>query len=199
VGRQGALTFTIDLPSDWPANGLRRLDMQRLFGEMLGRPLADPPIYCGGELFAASGEAVRRLADEIVPFWDTQLKLHARGQSKCNEEAQALTYLYYKLGYALGTANPFIKRIWTGLPFRYRTDSHQDYGLVIWHLPMEKRWGFPRLFRAIADERSVFWKTPPGPPLARYLGKVFGVGRRPLTKTVRDAGEAIRRKLGIGR
>jgi hypothetical protein len=97
-----------------------------------------------------------------------------------------LSYLYRLLELPMGTANPFIKRIWTGLPGQYRNDSGQDHGLAVWHLPMEKRRGIRRLYQKVVDRNSEFWTIPADGDLRRHLGGVLGVGSRSFRKTVQD-------------
>lgn len=189
------LTYAYNYPPWWNINGLTRVQMSALFSDMLGCSMKYLPIYCGGEIFATTPVGLRQVCEQLDGLWHDQLNRHAKGLLKCNEEAHALTYMYYKLGYSLGTANPFIKRIWTGLPWNYQSDLPEDYGLTIWHLPAEKRWGFKRLFKEITRRDSEFWRLPPGPELAKYLGKHLGVNQRSAGAMLSNIGDVIGRKV----
>lgn len=191
--RYGALTYDIGLPPGWPQNGLTRADLQRLYAEHSGAPAPALPAYLGGEIFAATGAATRRIAAEIPGLWEALLERHRRGLPHFNEEAHALGYLYHRLGYPEGTANPYIKRMWTALLHRQNV-GEADFDLAIWHLPTEKRYGLRRLFGAVARPDSPFWSLPPGEPLARWMGRLLGVPRRTPQKLLADIGAALREK-----
>jgi|GEM_PF-125306 len=193
VAREGALTYDIGLRPGWPQNGLNREEMGAIFSELLPeRPVASP-LYFGGEIFAATGRETRRVAAEILPLWETLLARHRAGRPKLNEEAHALSFVYHKLGYGAGTADPFIKRIWTTL--LYESDAAaSDLDLTVWHLPAEKRFGLRRMYDDVRDPASAFWQTPTGPAFRRYAGAVLGVPRRSPAKLVRDVATAVREK-----
>lgn len=192
ITRNEVLTYAVSYPPDYPLNGLSRYDMQRLFGELSGRGFPYPPIYCGGEIFAASPAGIEHLNACLDSFWASQLDRHAHGMQKCLEEAHALTYLYYQHKYAIGTANPFVKRIWTNVPFRYRTDLPNDYGLIVWHLPLEKQWGgFALLFELARNQESAFWTVPTGVPFANLMGQRLGVARRSPARALRYTAKAF--------
>lgn len=193
--KNDVLTYAYSYPPEWNINGLTRVQMKTLFSDMLGIPISYLPIYCGGEIFAASPDGLSQIHNQLDGLWDEQLNRHEKGLLKCNEEAHALTYLYYNLGYPLGTANPFIKRIWTGLPWNYRSDLPEDYGLTIWHLPAEKRWGFKRLFNEITNIESEFWSFPPGPNLTKYLGEKLCVNHRSVGTMLSNFSDIMSRKI----
>ena len=169
--------------------------MQRLYEEIGGEAPPGPPDYCGGEFFAATGREVRRLAEAIDPLWDVLLTRFAEGEKKFNEEAQALSYLYWTLGYPSGTADPFVRRIWTGPPLQFNTSSPLDYGLTLWHVPFEKERGIKRLFEHVRRPDSPLWNTPTGPAFARYLGQHLGVHSRWPPKLARDYALLSRKAL----
>jgi hypothetical protein len=97
-----------------------------------------------------------------------------------------LSYVYYKLHYPIGNADPFIRRIWTGSLGAFNNALPTDLGLVLWHVPIEKRLGLRRLFRDVADEHSPFWNLALGNPLLEYLASHLGVHRNRPHKVVRD-------------
>lgn len=194
VRHHGLLTYDVGLPPGERQNGLTRVDMQLLYERLLERPLEAPPPYLGGEFYAATGAATQKVAEEIDRLWQTQLRWFAEGSLKFNEEAQALSFIYYRLGYATGTANRYIKRIWTTL-LRSNNAFPEDYALTLWHVPAEKRYGIPRLFQAVRDPASPFWTLPVGKDLAAYLGRFLGIPQRSREKFLDDLRGAVRYKL----
>lgn len=194
--RDGVLTYVINFPLDWVENGLTREDMQKLAGELLGDEVRTPLVYCGGELFAATGAELRRLQAEIRPMWVELLARHARGEMVFNEEGQLLSHVYHSLGYPLGNGNPFIRRIWTGSFGAFNTSLPYDHGLVVWHLPMEKRFGIRRLFPATPDPASAFWSVELGRDWRAYMGERLGVPRNSWGKRLRDLGRRTADRLG---
>ncbi len=202
----GLLTYEVAYPEGMDVHGLSRRDMGALYRDLLGadwtgtdEPVAVPaaPPYHGGELFAATGRAVQQVAERIDPLWDEMLGRFRRGAPKFNEEAQALSFLYHALGYPGGTADPFIRRIWTTL-FRSEPALPSDQDLTLWHLPAEKRYGIRYLFEGMKRERSRFWTTPLGEPFRAYLGRQLGVPRRTPQKLIRDTASGLAHKLGQG-
>ncbi len=182
------------LGEDEVQHGLTRRDMRGIYEELLGAPVDAVPVYAGGEVFAATGDATRRIEAELRPLWNVLMDRFHRGASKFNEEAQSLSFLYHKLGYASGTANPFIRRIWTSL-FAYHTARPEDLDLAIWHLPAEKRYGIRRLFEEVLNPSSQFWAVPVGNLFRAYLGQRLGVPRRTPEKVLRDLAIAVPRRL----
>ena len=197
IRRVGLLTYDIGLKPGWPQNGLTPEEMKLIYEELSGSILDHFPVYIGGELFAATGEAARRVAAEIPPLWDEMMEAHRQGRLKFNEEAHALSYLYHKLDYPSGTANPFIKRIWTGLLYE-KNVSARDLELTIWHVPVEKRFGLGRLFTEVRNPVSRFWSIAPGSELAHYVGSYLGIPRRSPAKLIRDVRKALREKGSPG-
>ena len=155
VERCGALTLDVGERCGDDINGLTREQMQALFREMGGCDLETPPEYWGGELFAATADTVRRMQPLAEKAWQDSLERFADGLPRLNEEAHLLTYVYYQLGLQPASANPFMKRLWTNRKFR--NGVAQDRQLTIAHLPGEKMFGYPKLFRAVADPQSWFY------------------------------------------
>ena len=197
VRRHGLLTYAVaeeNAAADVPINGLTRNEMRQVFEELSGQAVPEPPLYFGGEFYAATGAATARVVAAWEALWPELLRRHAEGRLKFNEEAHALSYLYWALGYPAGTADAYIKRIWTVL-FRLHNARPEDAARTIWHVPAEKRYGIRRLFDDLKDRRSPLWTLPPGPGLAAYLGRRLGIPRRSPVKLVQDLGVAIPYKL----
>lgn len=189
IKQYGLLTYDTKFPVTEDANGLTRLGLQALYEKMSGRPVPDTPLYCGGDIFAATSEVIRRFAAEIGPAWDASMALHAAGQTHFNTEEHFLSYLVYKLSYPVGEANPFLSRIWTGR--KYRTASVADFDLTIWHVPAEKKHGFKRLFQQVVRPDSQFWTVAAGKDFARYAAGYLGIPSSSLWKKSCDLFDTV--------
>jgi hypothetical protein len=194
--RVRALTYDIGIPEDHKQNGLTPAEMGALYPDVaaalgLDMPVPEaPPPYIGGEIVAATGAFLRELDALAGPLWAELLRRHAAGLPKFNEEAHALSFLYYVLGVPDGTANPFVRRIWTML--RKGDDARRpDADLTLWHVPAEKRFGIPRLFAEAMKPQSAFWTVDPGEPFRRLVGRFLGVPRRSVRKLVLDVPTAL--------
>ncbi len=195
LNRDGILTYVETFPVDWRDSGLTREDMRVLASALLGYEVPHPLVYCGGEFIAATGAELRRLEVEIAIAWQALLTRYAKGQQVFNEEAQMLSHIYYKMGYPLGNGDPYVRRIWTGSFGAYNTAMPRDLGLIVWHLPLEKRLGIRRLFTQIGDPTSRFWSVDLGSDMRDYLGATLGVPRNRIVKKLRDFGRRTADKL----
>lgn len=187
IGEHGLLTYLINYPVDWEVNGLTRLDMQEIYEDIGKQALVSPPLYFGGEIYAATGSVSGKVARELDTLWHTTLSRFKQQKNYFREEAHALSYLYSNRGFPAGTANAYIKRMYTGLPFQYHTALGADYGLAVWHLPLEKKWGLKRLFDDVRRPTSEFWRIDIGRPFAEYLGHILGIPRRTTSKLIKDS------------
>lgn len=199
VASDGVLSYVHDLvpyPAGTPVNEVMREDLARFMARH-GGPEQDTIVYCGGEIFCATLPEVQRLADQVRPLWQAVLD----GEPDVPlEEAHLLSVLYAMNRYPLGNADAFIKRMWT--TFKYHDVEPGDEQLMLWHLPAEKRSGFPDLFaRLVAAGLET---RPPAEvaPGRAELARVFGIPRRSPGKWVRDVrskvGEHAGRRLSRG-
>ena len=193
LSRTGLLALDLNMPPDRNINGITQRDMTQIFEE-LGQPCASESArYYGGEIFAATSEAVHQLAGEVDPLWEIGLARFKAGKLKFNEEAHFLSYLYAKLGYAGATANPYIARIWTGL--KYHNTSPKNFDLMIWHVPAEKKHGIKRLFPQVIRPGSRFWTAAPGREFAEYVAGYLGIPKSSLAKKARDVFDTVAWKV----
>ncbi|MBP1804550.1 hypothetical protein [Rubellimicrobium aerolatum] len=180
IEAHGVLTLLLDDGSEAaPINGCSGEGMAAYLRRVTGQG-PDSLRYCGGEIFAATRAEILRIAGQIDAFW---APIAAGEPVEIREEAHFLSCIYAANGYRLGTANPFVRRIWTTL--RVHDARPADEALTVWHLPAEKRTGFRRLFRRLAREAASgrMGLDRLGLPLYR---EVMGLPRRRLGKTVRD-------------
>lgn len=189
----GVLAYDLGASEDEDINGLTRRDMQRLFGQLLGRDIETPPIYYGGEFFAASSSELLRLSKEIEPAWQECMRRAQSGELKLNEEAHFLSFLYLKLGHPGQTADKYIRRIWTQRKLRDGRPS--DLELPIWHLPAEKRFGYRDLFPLVSDRTSWFWSLVPDTTWKMKLASMMGLPYPSPLKRSRDLVTSILGKI----
>ena len=184
ISRHGLLTYDTLFSPNEKANGLSRFGLQSLYAELSGRPVPETPGYCGGDIFAAASEVIQQFSAEIDPVWEVSLERHAQRRPHFNTEEHFLSYLVHKLGYPVGTANPFISRIWTGR--KYHTAKASDFNLTLWHTPAEKRYGLRRLFQVMTRQDSRFWSIQPGDDFAHYVAGFLGIPKSSLAKKAQD-------------
>ncbi len=199
--KAGALTLQEDSAPDADINGLTRRQLGQLCGE-LGVPLQEIPFYFGGEFFAATGDMARRMVIVAEKAYEESLRRHENGMMKFTEEAHLLSFVYYALNIdASGTANPYIKRLWTGV--HYRNGVEADRQLPIVHLPSEKRFGYVKLFDDILNRESWFYTIPYGEKWIGTAQKVLSIPRPGLMKMTREiavyATALFNRTFGIDR
>lgn len=193
IDRNGALTYELGTDEhavDEAINGLSRAGMAR-FLAAAGGPASDVVPYCGGEIIAAARPDILRMVEQVGRLWDSIVRQVADAPK---EEAHFLSVLYAFQGYAAGTANPFIRRMWT--TFKHNNLRPADCDLTIWHLPAEKRTGFRDLFGEIAAGNVVPTDGSPILAPANYA-RLMGVPRRRPGKFVRDLGLKLREKLRV--
>lgn len=104
-----------------------------------------------------------------------------------------LSYIYNKQGYAPGTVNPYLERIWTAAQFY--TASPSNFQLDVWHLPAEKAKGIKRLFLQVSNPKSLFWTLPVGEKFMKYAAGYLGIPKRNISKLIIDTVED--RKSGL--
>jgi hypothetical protein len=183
IDRCGVLTYEIDESAYRPTeliNGLSRSGMAQ-FMQKLGADSKNTIPYCGGEIFAATGVEIRNLAAQISRFWPMVL---ANGGDAPKEEAHLLSILYAINNYQIGTANKFIKRMWT--TFKHNNISRTDAELTIWHLPSEKKTGFKDLFESLRAANGNYANPAALGFEHNNYGLVMGIPTRTSTKFLRD-------------
>lgn len=181
---KGALTFSMSYPPEYNINGLTRLQMREIFEEMSGVPVAQVPVYYGGEFYVSTASFIRKLVPLAAVAWEQSLERFHAGKPKLNEEAHLLTYLYDRLGVEEGTGNRFIKRLWTGVHFR--NGVAEDAKLPIVHLPSEKRFGFVTLYKLIQDRSSWFYRDAVDERWVRRVQRIVSVPRPSPVKLLRE-------------
>jgi hypothetical protein len=183
LAREQVLSYVHDLdayPAGSEINGLTREALAG-FATRHGGPPAATMVYCGGEIYAATLDASTRIAARTRSLWPA---IVAGEEGAPKEEAHLLSILYTMEGYRLGTADPYIKRMWT--TFQHNTVHPADLDLPIWHLPAEKKSGFVELFADMRG-RDLEHAAPTDLDLRpQRLARMFGIPKRSAGKLVRD-------------
>jgi hypothetical protein len=194
IDRHGCLTYELDYiahPEGAEINGLSREGMARFLYANGGQQRRELP-YFGGEIYAARHDLTARISSRAKQLWEHVL---LQGESAPREEAHYLSILYAFEDASPGTANEFIRRMWT--TFHHNDLRKSDRELTIWHLPAEKRTGFRDLYDRIIARPDLH----PGSQAAA-LGLTFdnyaramGWPRRRPAKFARDLSLKVREKL----
>lgn len=194
IDRYGALTYLLDhteYPETADINGITRQQMGRFLSEH-GGPRADRTDYFGGEIYAATQAMTERIAARARALWPSVVD---GADNAPREEAHLLSIIYALEGLAPGTADRFIRRMWTS--FQHHNLKAEDAGLTVWHLPVEKKTGFADLFARIvakpglhpARDAAAMGLTPDS------YARLMGWPRRSPRKLVRDLGLKIMEKV----
>jgi len=192
--RNHALTYDLGEQEYPPGSVINGLTLAELgsFVTANGGPKHDAAPYFGGEIYAASAEANRKIAARARALWPV---VQAQGPCAPREEAHFLSALYAMEAMQAGTANPFIRRMWT--TFHFHNLAAADRDLTIWHLPAEKRTGFADMFALImrdpalhpARDAAAMGLTRPD------FDRLMGFPRRGVRKFLRDLSLKVREKL----
>ena len=193
--RYGLATLNLgDVPGTAPS------PIRRIYEDMLAAPLDRAPESYDLACFAGQLKEIRLVAEELDRVWDASLERFRRNRHRLRTEAELLGFVYDKLGYRAGTANPFIRTIRTGRGGNHRTER-EDLYLTVWHAPDETDRGFARLYRDIVKNASFFWKSSPG-AFRHYLSRRMGIPSRGGLARLRDLPEwvnAVRRRHRSGK
>ena len=148
ASKNGFLSFEDDCTEDLVIHGLSRKDMKVLYQELLGHHIQEIPGYHLGEFFLATLKNIHIIFAGFLELWPQMIERYNSGLSKFNEEAQTLSFLYYKNDFKASTKRNLIKRIWTN-PVFYRNVDPLDTSLILWHLPSEKTFGLAKLYNIL--------------------------------------------------
>lgn len=151
----GFISFEDGCTTDLVIHGLSRINMKCLYEDLSGKPVNEIPGYHLGEFFLASVKNIQIIFDGFLELWPELMRRNRLGLPKFNEEAQTLSYLYYKNGFKASPRTDYLKRIWTN-PVFYRNVAASDVDVAIWHLPSEKTFGLARLYKKLINESDSY-------------------------------------------
>lgn len=145
ASQHGFLSFEDECTEDLVIHGLSRKDMKKMYEDLLGYKIKEVPGYHLGEFFLASLKNVNIIFSDFLELWPEMMNRYKIGKPKFNEEAQTLSFIYYKNGFKASIKRNLMKRIWTN-PVFYRNVDPLDTSLILWHLPSEKTFGLAKLY-----------------------------------------------------
>ncbi len=173
VENYGLLNYHKMYSLEHKINGLTRLEAKQIYEDLLTTHLNTAPDHYGGGVIIAAVKDLRKMASEFKDVWYEMMQRFKRSKTRFHTEEHIFSYIYHKLGYLNGKANNYLTIIQTdGNDKR----SYQNASLfLIWHLPLEKRKGFVKLFQEITNPKSNFWHLPLGEQFIKYCGKKLSV------------------------
>lgn len=189
VREGGIVAYELEVPDSVPLVDLTRRQQSDILVEMTGAgPARDQPAltHFGGEFYGMLGSELVTLLPAVEQLWEETLRRHERREPHHNLEEHVLNAAMWGRGEVSGRANALLQRVRT-LPAPFGTRDRARSDLVLWHLPLEKDKGFLRVFRELADGRSM---PPVGPTYQRWLGQRVGIrptGGRWLADRARQA------------
>ncbi|MET1054832.1 MAG: hypothetical protein ABWY16_05955 [Pedobacter sp.] len=150
TANNGFISFEDACTTELVIHGLSRVDMKHLYEDLSGKPVNEIPGYHLGEFFLASVKNINTIFSDFLELWPELMRRYEAGLPKFNEEAQTLSYIYYKNGFKASPRTDLLKRIWTN-PVFYRNVEKTDPEVTIWHLPSEKTYGLARLYQTLVN------------------------------------------------
>jgi hypothetical protein len=192
IDRFGALTYSLDHGPTEPINGSSRVEMAAAVRAMSDNVVVnEPPQYFGGEIYAADRAASASMARQIDRLWRLTIE-RAFQTGFIKEEAHFLSVLYTLDRYKPGTANDFIKRMWT--TFKYNNLIDNDVNIPIWHVPAEKKFGIRRIFSDLSHD-SCLMDRKSSVEYYSYLSRRLGIPSRGPAKFISDVSAKLAERL----
>lgn len=194
IAAEGGLVYEIGYGPDREINGFTRRQLTSL-SDSLGHGVEGVLPYYGGEFLALRGDKLKELSLLAGAVWPTLLSRHDEGEPVMTEEAHLLSLLYAALGTA-APADRYVQRIWTQVG-KYRNVRPEWLELVLWHVPAEKRYGIPRLYRRLIRSGQLLWPAPPAGDWRAATAALVGIPDNGPVKVVLDLAQVARtRALG---
>lgn len=169
-------------PSGGPIAGLS-LDDLRAFAERKNLRLRSDMRHAGGEFLAADRASLDRLIEAVSIIRAADLG------GMLTVEEQILSIAIAMLGLGGNNLNQHVRRIWTGP--RRRDAQPSDLGLLLWHVPREKEFGFITLYQGLAKG----WTSLPAEEYARHIARSLGVPRWPVGKWMTETPRLMARQI----
>ena len=145
----GSLTYDMGYSPDFVVNGLTYDQLQEV-SKTYSPPATSAVTYCGGEFVCLSQSVLGEFCSRARRAYGQSVEKHARGETKFCEEAHLLSYVYSCMNIPVGTANGFVRRIWTNRGTFCNVQGDESR-LALWHLPAEKKKGFGAAFAELAS------------------------------------------------
>lgn len=138
-------------------NGITEKDLTQLYNDVMmklpsvknilggGKPRVN---YLCGEFFCATYDFIKNMLADFDFVYNDMVNRFLQTQNpatiKCNEEAHFLSLFYAYYDIPVGTADAFIKRMWTSPEYFQIKDGDENF--PIWHVLSGKR-RYPKLIK----------------------------------------------------
>lgn len=178
--------YPLDFPPDYVANGLSGHEAAELHTRLNPSLIGDPEHF-GGEFYGFTPRLIAPVLDCIPSAMRLSVDLAKAGAPRFSTEEHFLSYALRTV--EVDRVDDAVRRIWTAPS--HRTVEGDESRLTLWHLPSEKDRGFASALRWARDPDSSFWS--PDANFERELGRLVGVGRRPMRRFAYDTiGRGVR-------
>ena len=192
LSNQESLTMTPIKDTNEKINGTTINELKTISATLFGC-IESKVDYAGGEFIGLKGNILKKIATVIEVNWCSYLKYLERGNIIHLEEAHFLSIIYGQLDIKFGSGNPYVRRIWTNR-FQYSNRENNDFALVCWHIPAEKRFGIHRLSKLIMNQPTFYWPTY-GSAEWKKIAKSLGVLSFSTKKDILDVFKSIKDKM----
>lgn len=177
----GILNYRVDYPFEYSQNGLSRSELKKIILEETNIDIN--PVIFGGEFYGIKGDNIITISKELDKAWEISLKRFYEKKEYFKTEEHIFTYVFYKLSYAYGNANTYLKRIWTSPSYNNVNKSDIDY--IIWHLPAEKKRGLMQIYNLYLKDNNKL-KNINGTTYDIVFGKVLGIPKKQFSRYLYD-------------
>jgi hypothetical protein len=140
------------------------------------------PVHIGGEIIGGKARHFKLLSDQLLKSYTHILNKfgenppHFADGRKIFDGNENLGSMVFNMNLvSWKNAGASIKRIWTG--YAFKNVEPGDLEIPIWHVPSEKLFGIPILFKKVLNPTSDFWRTPLE-KFNTYLGGFLSIPRR---------------------
>jgi hypothetical protein len=183
-------TFTSSDPSKRPTNltkdNLLKADVGKVFKQIdENYPIAEPHVF-GGEVIGGNAQNLKIVGEELAKSFnhiltkyhsEAELPRFPNGKNIFSGMEYWTSMIYNQMPLPYRDARQYIRRIWTA--FKVSSVKKTDFDLTIWHMPAEKKQGFPNLFQQSINPKSKFW-TLSLDKFPAYMGEYLGITDKTL-------------------
>lgn len=174
-----------EIDPDKKVDGMSRHDRAALYKVIHPDYSVSAPIHIGGEIVGGQARHFKLLSEQLLDSYQHILQKfgdnppHFADGRKIFDGNENLGSMVFNMNLVpWKDASESIKRIWTG--YAFENLDPEDLEIPIWHVPSEKLFGIPLLFKKVLNPSSDFWKTPLD-KFNIYLGGFLRIPKRKLS------------------
>ncbi|MBP1135102.1 hypothetical protein JOE31_001334 [Arthrobacter sp. PvP023] len=193
VHSSGLASYQVGYDNSYKVNGLSIGDLQNLMSRL---NLESPGrlTYCGGEIVGGTADGIETLFVNADRIWSLLMDQHLIDTSLAFEEAHVLSMAYACMGHEPGSADRFIRRLWTQ-PLKPRNVAVNDTTLALWHVPAEKKYGLARLYRHLVSHGLERFGREPDSRFRTRVARQLGIPKNSIRKVLLDVCQASLARL----